>query len=110
MENKITAKRCYHCGGLSFVKRLENGEFYVRCSECLVTNLKIDSEGRHISGYKDEKSAEEAWNNRILEENVPDCVYCEENEGNEKCPYFGEPDGCNNRELKSKVLDGTFQE
>lgn len=34
---------------------------------------------------------------------LPDCAGCEE--GNEvDCPYRGEPDGCNNRELRAKVL------
>ena len=40
---------------------------------------------------------------RIIEaRSMPDCEKCEE-EGNPDCPYWGEPDGCNNRELRAKV-------
>ena len=34
---------------------------------------------------------------------LPDCEKCEE-EGNPNCPYWGEPNGCNNRELMANVL------
>ena len=41
---------------------------------------------------------------RILEcMKLPDCEKCGE-EGNPDCPYWGEPNGCNNRELMAKVL------
>ena len=34
---------------------------------------------------------------------LPDCASCAE--GDEvDCPYRGEPDGCNNRQLRAKVL------
>ena len=33
---------------------------------------------------------------------LPDCEKCEE-AGNPNCPYWGEPDGCNNHELRAKV-------
>lgn len=34
-----------------------------------------------------------------------DCRKCEEC-GDESCPWFGEPDGCNNREARDKYLHG----
>jgi len=34
----------------------------------------------------------------------PDCAKCEES-GNEECPWYGEPDGCNNRELKGYSMN-----
>ena len=34
---------------------------------------------------------------------MPDCEKCGE-EGNPGCPYWGEPNGCNNRELRARVL------
>ena len=34
---------------------------------------------------------------------LPDCESCQEGEEVD-CPYCGEPDGCNNRELRYKVL------
>ena len=34
---------------------------------------------------------------------LPDCAICGKGEEVD-CPYRGEPDGCNNRELRAKVL------
>lgn len=35
----------------------------------------------------------------------PNCVMCEECDGDPNCPWCGEPDGCNNRELRAYVLE-----
>lgn len=41
---------------------------------------------------------------RIVEAlSMPDCEKCEE-DGNPDCLYWDEPNGCNNRELKARVL------
>lgn len=41
---------------------------------------------------------------RIVErEKQPDCASCGDGEEVD-CPYRGEPDGCNNRALRAKVL------
>lgn len=36
----------------------------------------------------------------------PDCKSCEDN-GNPNCPWYGEPDGCNNRDVRAYVLMNT---
>lgn len=105
---KRPIKNCPHCGGKCSVEILANDTFYVKCLDCFVTNLKINNENGCITGYSDANEAVEKWNRRIREIPVPDCKYCEENDGNEDCPYFGEPDGCNNRELRARVLDGDY--
>lgn len=44
-----------------------------------------------------------AFGLRILDRiKLPDCAKCEE-DGNPDCPYWGEPNGCNNHELRAKV-------
>ena len=35
----------------------------------------------------------------------PNCQMCEECDGDPNCPWYGEPDGCNNRELRAYVLE-----
>ena len=42
------------------------------------------------------------WRGIIEALSMPDCKKCEE-EGNPDCPYWGEPNGCNNRGLMAKV-------
>lgn len=34
----------------------------------------------------------------------PDCKRCTEEDGCPDCPWYGEPDGCNNRKLKERVF------
>ena len=33
----------------------------------------------------------------------PDCEKCLREDGNEACPYYGEPDGCNKREWQAEA-------
>ena len=35
----------------------------------------------------------------------PNCQMCEECDGDPNCLWYGEPDGCNNRELRTYILE-----
>lgn len=105
---KKPIKDCPHCGGKCDVDVLENQTFYVKCTECSITNLRVGENGG-VTGYESADEAVDRWNSRIREIEVPDCKYCEENDGNPECPYFGEPDGCNNRQLRARVLCGDHE-
>ena len=103
---KRPIKRCPHCGGECSLEFLVNETYYVKCSECSTTNLRLSAHTGAVTGYDNANDAVDHWNKRIREVSVPDCKYCEENDGNEDCPFYGEPDGCNNRSLGAKVLNG----
>lgn len=49
--------------------------------------------GCGVGYYKTQEDAIAAWNRR--EAARGDCKKCEEGDGDDSCPYYGEPSGCN---------------
>lgn len=57
----------------------------------------VESDREHEIRYR-------AWHSRPRRHG--DCIRCSE-EGDPTCPYYGEPDGCNARDIRDKaVFDG----
>lgn len=92
---KPKLKPCPFCGSTDIVIA-QTPEFpsggYMLCRGCYATTRS--------STYTDEAVAN--WNRRVDDTPHGDCVKCMD-EPDESCPFYGEPDGCNDRELAEKA-------
>lgn len=93
----------------------EDLEKYICGDDDIVYSLTgdeaIEYKDRILAAHKRELAAKDAEIAKLrkalsrVQGITGDCRKCEEC-GDESCPWYGEPDGCNNREAREKFLRG----
>ena len=128
-QNELKAKyplaACPHCGSISapeFTTACDVGTCSADSESCpnFITDDECDCKVHYVvcnaqkggcgaaSGWgADEEVAASLWNSRISSPHG-DCMKCQD-DIDLTCPYAGDPDGCNNRELGERVREAFRQ-
>lgn len=77
---------------------------YLNRIEAAVRRLEADRDNWRSQALSENARAE-AVIGKMETPPVEWCRECEANDGNVKCPFWGEPDGCNNRDARSRLQE-----